>query len=451
MILVFTLCIVLRAIPELVAYPHPIGYDVVNYYIPVVANFDIHWHTASTQFPTYVLFLHFVSMITGLPAQSVVVGIAVGMFGVFGVLLFYLGRSLLTLNTSQSMFVALFVIFQMAVLRTAWDLHRDVFALAGMLFVLCMLDRKVTGWKGIALIIGLAALTVAADRMIGVLLCISLTAYAIMNRRAEVIATCILASALFFILMIVSYSASVADIENVAKLSEKTPVFYNPQNLLVLFLVVNGILVVPAVVGFLHMKNNWLKVPLLVSLAGSFSWLALPDISLLVSDRWIILSGVFLSICAGYGILHMVKHLKSRISTALVSSILAAFAAAGLAYAVMPYDNPFILYGLARGSIEDFVPVTMQFNSLDIGDNDKLLSTIAWINHNTEHDAVIVGEKHWRGFMELHLEDDRTYLFSDNPQALYEALEKRGENVYLIRFDGSSATKFTVIEDPDMK
>lgn len=450
-ILVLAIAVALRAIPELVAYPYPIGYDVVNYYIPVVANFDAHWPIVSHQFPLYVLFLHFVDIAIGLPAHSVVTGVGVAMFGMFGISIFCLSRSLLKLQIGPSIFLSVFVLFQMAVLRTAWDLHRDIFALTGMLFVFCLLDRKDAGWKRIVVILVLAACTVAADRMIGALFCTSLVAYAIMTFRRDIIAICILATGLFSFLMIASYSVSGTGISYMETLSEKTPVFYNSQNLLILFAVVNGLIGVPAAIGYLRMENKLLKVPLLVSVAGSFSWLIFPDISLLVADRWIIMSGVFLSIFAGYGIAHMVKNLKTRYSATIAGSVLAVFAAIGLAYAVMPYDKPFIMYGIVRGNIEDFGPVTMQFNSLDIQDNNKLLSAIAWINQNTDRDAVIVGEKHWRGVMELYLEDKRTYRFSDNPQILAEALERGGENVYLIRFDGSSPAKFTIIEEPTIR
>lgn len=434
----------LRAIPELVASPYPVGYDVVNYYIPVVANFEEHWAAVAGQFPLYVLLLHSVHVATGLSAHSVVVAVAVAMFGIFGTSLYYVGRSLLRLGIGQSVFLAVFVIFQMAILRTAWDLHRDVFALAAMMFAFSLLGRKDAGWKGIAAILALASLTVSADRMIGALFCLSLIAYAVITRRRDVAATSIFATGLFSVLMIASYAVSDAGASGIEISSEKTPAFYNPQNLFVLFAVVNGLLVAPAAIGFLHMKSGLLKIPLLASLAGSFSWLAFSGISLLVADRWIILSGIFLSIFAGYGVLRIVKNLKPRLSATVAGSVLAAFAAIGLAYATMPYDSPFILYGAARADIEDFAPVTMQFNSLDIQDNDGMMSTIAWINQNTERDAVIVGEKHWRGFMELYLEDERSYRFSSNPQALAEALERRGEHVYLVRFDGSSPAMFAV-------
>lgn len=445
-ILVFALGAGLRALAELVAYPYPIGYDVVNYYIPVVANFEEHWPAVASQFPLYVLFLHSIQVATGLSAHSVVVGVAVAMFGIFGTSVYYLGRSILKLGINQSVFLAAFAIFQMAVLRTAWDLHKDIFALAAMAFAFSLLGRKDVGWKGIAVILVLAALTVAADRMIGVLFCISLAAYAAITRRRDVAMISIFATGLLSTLMVASYAVSDTGAIDIEASPEKTPVFYNPQNLLVFFAVVNGLLVVPAAIGFLRMKSGLLKIPLLASLAGSFSWLAFSDTNLLVADRWIILSGIFLSIFAGYGILQAVKNRKPRLSIALAGPILAAFVVIGVAYATAPYDNPFILYGAARADIEEFAPVTMQFNSIDIQDNEKMMSTIAWINQNTEQDEIIVGEKHWRGFMELYLEDERTYRFSDNPPALAEALERRGENVYLVTFDGSSTTP-TVIED----
>jgi hypothetical protein len=445
-IMVFAVCIALRAVPELMAYPYPIGYDVVNYYIPTVANFEDKWDTVSKQFPLYVIFLYLVSIATGLPAHSVVVGVAIVMTGIFGMSLFYVGRTLLKLGISQSVFIAIFAIFQLAVLRTTWDLHRDIFALATMMFALCLLGRKdAGGWKALALTLALAALTIAADRMIGALFCVSLAAYAIMTRRRDVILTAILAVGLFCTLMVASYDDIPDPNTMTTSMSQNTiSEFYTPTNLFILLAVVNGLIAAPAAIGFFIMKNSLLKIPLLVCIVGSFSWLAFPENSLLVPDRWIVLTGIFLSVFAGYGILHLVKNLKPKLSSVVAGSILAAFAIIGLAYSVMPHDSPFILYGAARPHIQNFGPVTMQFNSLDIDDNNNLLSAIVWLNENTEHGAIIVGEKHWRGFMELYLEDGRTYLSSDDPSTLAAAIEEQGRHAYLISVTGNLQTNFTI-------
>lgn len=445
-VIVFVICIVLRAVPELAAYPHPIGYDVVNYYIPKVVNFQEQWTAISNQFPLYVTFLYSLSTAIGLQPPAVVTSVAVAMAGIFGLSLFYIGRTLLNLRIIQSVFLATFTVFQMAVLRTFWDLHKDVLALAAMLFVLSLLGRKDADWKVLSITLALSAITVAADRMIGAILCVSLAAYLVITRRKDVALTAFLAISLFSILMVASYQASYHNTNTIASWTSaiNTPNFYSQGNLLIYFLVVNCLVAAPATIGFLHMQNSLLKIPLLVSLAGSFSWLVFPENNLLAADRWIVLTGIFLSVFAGYGILHLVNRLKSNLSAIVACSILAVFAVIGLAYALMPYDSPFILYGAVRNYITYFAPVTMQFNSLDIQDNDNLLLAIAQINENTEHDAIIVGEPHWRGFMELYLKDNRIYHFSNDPLALAMTIEQQGHHVYLIKLEGNLQTSFKI-------
>ena len=445
-VIVFVICIALRAIPEIAAYPHPIGYDVVNYYIPKVVNFQEEWSAISKQFPLYVTFLYSLSTAFGLPPQTAVTSLAVAMAGIFGVSLFYLGRTLFNLRIIQGVFLATFTVFQMAVLRTFWDLHRDVFALAAMLFVFSLLGRKNTGWKVLSITLALTAVTVAADRMIGALFCVSLAAYMIITRRKDVALTAIFAISVFSTLMVASYYENYqnTDIITVGMSGVNTPKSYSEGNLLIYFLIVNCLVAAPATIGFLHMQNGLLKIPLLVSIAGSFSWLVFPENNLLAADRWIILTGILLSVFAGYGLLYLVNKLKSNLSAIVACLILAAFAVIGLAYALMPYDNPFILYGAVRNYITSFAPVTMQFNSLDVQDNNNLILAITKINENTEHNAIIVGEPHWRGFMELYLKDDRIYHFSNDPLALAMALEQQGYHVYLIQVEGNLQTSFRI-------
>lgn len=445
MLVVFILCVALRAAPELMSYPYPIGYDVINYYIPTLTNFEDKWDTVSKQFPLYVTFLYLLSITTGLPAYSVVVAVVIVMTGIFGISLFYLGRTLLKLGISHSAFIAIFAILQLAVLRTTWDLHRDIFALTIMIFVFSLLSRKNAGWKPLALILVLTILTVAADRMVGALFSVSVAVYAIVTRRRDIALTGIIAIGMFYALAVPTQS--IPDIKTITTAeilqnNNEVKEFYNPANLLIFFVVINGLLVAAAAIGFLNMKNTLLKIPLLVCLIGSFSWLAFPENRHLLADRWIILAGIFLSVFAGYGILHLIRNLKKRFTIA--GFILGAFAVLGLSYAVIPHHSASALYGIIGVHAENLPPVTMQFNSIDVEDNDDLLSTIAWINKNTEQDALIVGENHWRGFMELYLEDKRTYHFSEDPQAFAETLINRGQQVYLIEFNTKSSTLFVV-------
>jgi hypothetical protein len=445
-LVVFILCIALRAAPELMAYPYPIGYDVINYYIPTVTNFEDKWDIVSKQFPLYVTFLYLVSITTGLPAYPVVVAVIIVMTGIFGISLFYLGRTLLKLGISHSAYIAIFAIVQLAVLRTTWDFHRDIFALTMMMFIFSLFSRRSEGWKPLALILVLATLTVAADRMVGALFSVSLVVYAIVKRRRDAALTGIFAIVMFYALAVPTHSVpNITTITSteIPQNNNELEEFYNPADLLIFFVVVNGLLVAAAAIGFLKMRNSLLlKIPLLICLIGSFSWLLFPENRYLLADRWIILAGIFLSVFAGYGVLHLVRNLKKR--SAIAGFILGAFAVLGVSYAVIPHDSASAVYGIVGVHAKNLPPVTMQFNSIDVEDNDELLSAIAWINENTEQDAVIVGESHLRGFMELYLEDNRTYHFSEDPPTFAEILSKRGHQVYLIELDGKSPSLFVV-------
>jgi hypothetical protein len=475
-LLVFFIGCVVRLVPEIFAYPSPIGYDVINYYIPVTTNFANHWTQISSEFPLYAYFLHVVRIATQLTPYSIVVIFATIIFGVFAVSIFLIARNLLKADVRCAFYVTTFVIFQMAVLRTTWDLHRDVFALSMMLFVfvlICRSHKKETknlDWKFILLALILCILIVSTARIVGSLFVLSLIIYSFIVKTRAVILCTIVALSFFTIELFMNQN-----ITNSTIMNQKTGIgsslqsnFYNPKNLFYLFVVVDGLLVPTGVIGFKQLKNNTLlKIPLLISTVGSFSWIVFPFDESLVADRWIGLMGIFLSIFAAYGLYHLVQRvnikkpaniistsatntpvLSSPASTLLSYCILGIFIMMGILYEIIPTAHePLILwYGMARSNVEHFVPPNMQFNSLQLSDNYKMISAISWINKNTQPNAIIVGEKHWRGFMELYLQDHRTFRFSDDLPTLTSGLIKQGPDapIYLIHYS-ENRTKSTTV------
>jgi hypothetical protein len=455
-LLVFSMGCVVRLVPELFAYPYPIGYDVINYYIPVITNFADHWTQISSEFPLYVSFLHLTQIATGLAPHTTVVIFATLTFGFFAVSVFLIARKLLKVDSRYAFFVTAFVIFQIAVLRTTWDLHRDVFALTLMLFVFVLIYReseknepKILDWKFILTLI-LCVLTVSTARIVGSLFIVSLMIYSCIFKTKAVILCTILALSFFTIelFMIHNITSNIIH-DTISKTGNGSSVhsnFYNPKNLLYLFVVVDGLLVPTGIIGFVKLKNGiLLKIPLLITAAASFSWIVFPFHDSLVADRWIILLGIVLSIFSAYGIYQLVRRIKIRphrlsnlISTILPFSILGMFVMMGILYEILPNARePFMLwYGVGRSYTEHFFPPSMQFNSLELSDNNKIISAISWINKNTQPNAIIIGEKHWRGFMELYLHDHRTFRFSDDLPALASGLinHRVDAPVYLIRY-----------------
>jgi hypothetical protein len=71
-LIVFFSAGVLKIVTELVAYPYPIGYDVINYYIPMLSDFENELHTILNEYPVYIYILHFVQILSGLSPQITV-------------------------------------------------------------------------------------------------------------------------------------------------------------------------------------------------------------------------------------------------------------------------------------------------------------------------------------------------------------------------------------------
>lgn len=440
-LLVFSIGCLVRTIPELVANPYPIGYDVINYYIPVVTNFGAHWHVVAEQFPLYVLSMYFIKTVSGLDPHTTVILFAIFMYGIFATSLFFVAQRMLKLNVVYSILLTIFVIFQPAALRTTWDLHRDIFGLSSMLLTFSLIQTKQENPKSKVMLIALilSAITASADAMIGSLFVISLIIYGFIT-RIKIVILCAIVAIIFFTFAVVPsqniFHKSIAAIPT--ELSSSTSGAYNPVNLLTLFAVLNGILVPTGIIGFKFLNNNLLKVSLLVSTTASFSWVLFPNTVSLVSDRWIILSGIFLSIFAGYGIICLVHKLSvpsKRKPAVIVLSIVSIFVIMGIAYSIMPSNMPFFLYGFVRNNIETFVPVTMQVqvsSSEKMSDSGKLLAAISWLNTHTEANATIIGDKAWRGWMEIHLKDQRTYRFLENMSTFTNIHNNKYQQVYLL-------------------
>jgi hypothetical protein len=392
------------------------------------------------QFPLYVILLHLINIYSGLNAHLTVITFATIIFGIFAISVFLVARRLLELSIFYSIFLTIFVIFQLAVLREAWDLHRDIFALSTMLLTFSLIGRKKENLKiqFIPFALSLSAITAIADGMIGALFITSLIIYAFIT-KIKIVILCGLVGGIFFTLAILPHQNMFhIDIE---RFSSGLPLTlstsndsYNQINLLILFGVINGLLIPPSIIGFKATKNRLLKIPTVIVVVASFSWVVFPTMKSLVADRWIILSGVFLAVFAAYGIIYLIERSKLQyFITGTLLSILGIFGITGIMYAITDHDAPFVLYTISRNNIETFVPLTMQVNSVTIKDSYKMINALSWINHNTDQNSVIIGNKDWRGWMEISLKRNRTYTFSENlSNNLFNKIVSKNQNVYLI-------------------
>jgi hypothetical protein len=416
-LIVFSIAVILRLIPEIVALPYPIGYDVINYYLPFLVNFDNHWTSSSTQFPLYILLLHAITSISHIDPRIVITASVVFIFGLFSVVIYSIARNIFHLNYFQGIFLSVFVIVQVSLLRTSWDLHKDIFALTITLFCLSYLSRIANvSMKNMLTILPLSIICVLSDRMIGFLLISVLIVYSLIKRERIIAILATITSIIFAIGLFNSIDIMTSNIMLVSTANDALQQSYNSLNLGVLFLVMCGILLPTGVIGFMKSKNVILKIPLIISLVGSFTWIIYPNTSALLPDRWIIIFSIFLSIFSGYGFVMLIESKRIAISHKKLNNylvIVIPFLFLGSVFATSPNGSYLNFYGLFHEYVHYYDPMTMQYNSISIPESESLVSLVDWMNNNTPSGSIIVGSKHLRGWMELGL-INRTFLYSDN-------------------------------------
>ena len=441
-LIVFSVALVLRLIPEILAYPYPIGYDVINYYLPILKNFDDYSATISNQFPLYISLLHTISSTMNVDPRIVITSAVVLLYGLFSLVILSIANKLLHLDNLQSIFLSIFLIFQFSVLRTSWDLHKDLFAITLVFLCLYYIEKSQNFRKMLAVIIPLGILIVLADRMIGFLFSISLIVSSIIRRDRILGSIAIFIIIVFGFFLITNFDPISTNLQ-LAGNKDKINEIYNPVNLIVLFLVMNAILLPAGVVGLLKSKStmNIFKIPFFISLVASFSWIVFPNTSAFLPDRWITIFSIFLSLFSGYGFVLLIEKGYFAISNKKLTNylvVLIPFIFLGSAFAMSPNNSYLNIYGIFHPYISQYGPLTMQSNSISLPESRSLLTAIEWINNHTLEGSVIMGSKHLRGWMEIELKG-RAFLFVDNNTRLLES--NKYSELYLLEINSRQETK----------
>jgi hypothetical protein len=426
LIFIFLIGCLIRIIPEIIAYPYPIGYDTINYYIPL-AN-EIKFDSLNYQFNIFSYFIYILKTFTSLNPYNLIIVLSSITYGLFSISIYLL---LNVLNVKFDWLMTIFILFQISALRTTWDLQKDILALSFtfLIFYFILKDRNTRYHKNkiiyFGLIISLVILTIFTDTMISFLIILSLSIYFIIKKDKKYI----ISLGMIITILVTTFLILNGDNNNNSQISRnintilngtiEENVHYSPLNLVILFIMINGLLLPFLFYGLKYLRELLLYIPLGLTLVGSFTWLVLSYSSILLPDRWIILSGIFISIFSSYGLVKLssssyaFSNYKNKINYKILIPILSTYILIGLFYMILPSTYAFPIYGLFYGFTQNFVPITMQFNSIDITDNEDLVMTIDWLNNNTDSDSIIYGNLHFKGWMEILLKEQRTFKYNN--------------------------------------
>ena len=413
----FLLGCFLRIIPDLIAYPYPVGYDIINYYIPLADKLNTIFQNDSFQFYPYLLYT-FKSFIP-LNPQGLMISLSSITYGIFSVSIYLLLKGL---NLKPALFMTLFILFQISALRTTWDLQKDILALSFTFLIIYLIleDRKAYFFNIriilFGIIISLVILTLLTDNMIGFLLIISLSIYFAIKKDIKYIIslTIIIISIISFLVVVdnTKNDSLINSINNILTGNIKENENYTPLNLGILFIMMNILSLPLFIYGLKYLHELLLYIPLSMALLGSFTWIVLPYSAILLPDRWIIISGIFMSIFSSYGLIRLFSNYKDKPNYKILLPIMSFYIIIGLFYMILPYDYAFPIYGIFAEYTHFFVPSTMQFNSIDIVDNKDLSIAIDWLNNHTNPKSIIYGDSYLSGWMKMLLKDKRIFQYN---------------------------------------
>src|SRR5919112_6916295 len=178
MIFIFLIGCLIRIIPEITAYPYPIGYDIINYYIPLAS--EVEFDSLNDQFNIFPYLLYILKISTFLDPHNLMIVLSSTIYGLFSLSIYLLLQGL---NIKPALFMTVFILFQISSLRTTWDLQKDILALSFTFLIIYLIleDRKPYFFNirriHFGMIISLVILTFLTDNMIAFLLIISLLIY----------------------------------------------------------------------------------------------------------------------------------------------------------------------------------------------------------------------------------------------------------------------------------
>ena len=388
----FLIPLTIRAIPEILAGPYPIGYDTIASYVPFMHI----W--ASGNFLNYVgtvlggslIFAIFgtIYSTTGMDPVFIVKVAGPILYGTLGIAEYIFTRRYMLWSNRRSLLLVLIASIYFVSLRVSMDLMRDTLAMAFLFFTLAVgkdLKSKISSVEFSSLLL----LTIITEALVGALV-LSLTLIQTISqsglRSARFVA--IIPGITLFTGLLIGFQS--AGVQIVSSAIRTVPA---PNALAFAFYIF--IPIIPLVVlGARSIGSNILRNWILVCLVGLMASATLGSISQLVwPERWSFLMIFPLTVYATNGFLRLRRpEFQLRYPGRLLGNIwiLVLIVLAGT-YIALPADHAFSYYRF-------FVPTSMLQSTIPVEDSQEVASAFHWLTNNTAGDSGIMTTEVMRGW-----------------------------------------------------
>jgi len=472
----FLLGFTIRLIPEILSYPHAIGFDTVGYAASITTG-NIFYHSGTffqyswaSPLSTWMLYLFLIPThaMTKVDPFLLLKLTAPLLYALNVCAVYVFSRKWLNWGVQKGLLVAVIFTFQLAVLRISWDLYRNSLAMILLMLTLPLIfqTQKV---KGMIMFVLLSFLVVFSHEFVSALLIAAVFGIVILEtaksrsfKKHLKALLAILPVVTIFLLMTtnligtgfatepnvesVHYAASfhpfnlffMENYLNVASPMENYPTYFNLlSDVLGLFGVLFVIWLPLVFLGFF--RDKILDVLLVILVVFTFGCLLTPFFAVFQWSRWMyMLSYPFTFYAANGATLNSQKILRLtklrtyrfRAFPHLASTTIAVAIILSFIFMMMPAN--YAVFSVGR--VNSYFPSTMQLSTLPLQDQNDMVNTIKWLGSLDSDNSTLLVHHSLMSWTRLYLPVDffRIYYITSVNDALELALMKSYDHVYLV-------------------
>jgi hypothetical protein len=431
----FLLGFIVRAVPEAIGYPAPIGYNVVAYYAPAIAYFGVGdimklFHTPQFSPLVYLLMMPFVRIASPYTVLAVFSPVLHG----FLALAVYKFLRTEEFTARVALFGSLFVVTQFPVLRLSWDMLSELLAVSiGVLALLLLRARSYSPRRSLVLgsmlvLAGLAHQIV----LVSLLPCVCYKAFksgrTANTKTAIVLLSAILPSVLFlgwnwrflqnapeafpiapgvklWFLNTISSSTGISPFANYITQ------FGSYQRTLVTVIGFLTFLYVPLLPALVkrRRKSSFMMAWALILLLMAAGPVLYPNFALDLWYLWAITLSIPAWLMAFPGFAELLRRARVRKGgILLVLLIISPYAAISVGFMARPPESPFIYF--SGSSFLAYSPSSMLSNTVSLQDSFDALKLLASLNMTMDQKSVLLVHEAFYGFAALSITGDKNII-----------------------------------------
>jgi hypothetical protein len=445
-----------RLIPELLAFPLPIGFDTIHYAAAMKSGVIwAHWSTFFTS--SWLLYALIVPLYALIPTDPFLLLkiVAPLLYGLNVAGIYWFSRKMLGWDLRMGLLAGGFFALQLASLRISWDLLRNILGLGILLFTLPHI-KEVNTKRGFALFVSLSLLTVFAHEYAAVTLLVVviglvamrlfkegidlgskrlvlavlpaltvfvfkvfLTSFPVSNvTQTNIIeagdAVITRPGGVFFLVDYLSIHSSVEYYASYWSLALSVGVLFAVLYLPYLFLVVKG-----------FFKDRILGIWTGFLCIGAFGCLIFPFSALEYWHRWMFMLVYPLTFYAVYGFkilknklsANAKHHFSSWLSNKKPAAMIVLTFSIGIAYLASPMWLSYTNGAYANDSVSSVSSISLYFSAsptVPYEDVDGLRQSMNWLNENLDANSCVVLQHAFFRWGELYLDKSHAIVHFTN-------------------------------------